>query len=86
MNKYQDIPFEIERAKRISEGKERGQIITSEGEKVRIICWDRKGPNPIVALSDYSSDYEHLGTYTPKGTYFENETFPFPYLKLRVPI
>lgn len=49
--KYITIPFDIERAKRITNGKEDGKIITRNGDKVRILSFDRKDEfRPIIAL------------------------------------
>ena len=45
------IPFDLERAKRIQEGKEEGKITTRDGSSVRIVCWDVKGPTYcLIAL------------------------------------
>lgn len=52
------IPFDIERAKRIQEGKEKGRIITRDSKNVRIICWDCKDdPYHIIALK-YNEETE----------------------------
>lgn len=57
---YKRIPFDIDRAKRITEGKENGRIVTTYGQKVRIICFDKKHEGlykeyPIVALVGYEN-------------------------------
>ena len=45
------IPFDLERAKRIQEGKEEGKITTRDGSSVRIVCWDVKDPTYcLIAL------------------------------------
>ena len=40
--KYKRIPFNIELAKKITNKEVKGNIITRNGLKVRIICFDRK--------------------------------------------
>lgn len=40
--KYTTVPFDIERAKRITNGEEPGKIITRDKRDVRIVCWDAK--------------------------------------------
>lgn len=52
------IPFEVELAKKISNGEVKGRIVTRDGRSVRIICWDRKDKDfPIVSLAG-DSEYE----------------------------
>ena len=47
------IPFEVELAKKISNGEVKGRIVTRDGRSVRIVCWDTKDPAyPIIALVD----------------------------------
>lgn len=48
--KQQIIPFNLERAKNIQEGKELGEIITTNNKKARIICWNFKGSHDIVVI------------------------------------
>lgn len=53
--KYIKIPFEIDLAKKISNGECEGKIVTRDGRSVRIICWDRKDKDfPIVSLAGNS--------------------------------
>ena len=40
--KYKRIPFNIELAKKITNKEVKGSIVTRNGLKVRIICFDRK--------------------------------------------
>lgn len=83
------IPFDLERAKRIQEGKEEGRIITREGKKARIICWDLKSKCfSLVALilncdEESTEEYDYL--YTKKG-FFDSEESSNKYdLVLEVP-
>ena len=48
--KQQIIPFNLERAKNIQEGKELGEIRTTNNKKARIICWNFKGSHDIVVI------------------------------------
>lgn len=44
------------------------------GKDVRIICFDRKGSHPIVALTNaYGATYEEVASFTNEGFFFENE-------------
>ena len=61
--KYITIPFDLERAKRIQEGKEEGKIVTRNGYNARIVCWDMKNPKyPIMAL--YTEEEEEIDITT----------------------
>ena len=53
------VPFEVELAKRIQNGECEGRIVTRDGRRVRIVCWDRKDVEfPIVALIDNAKNGE----------------------------
>lgn len=41
-NKYVKVPFDVEMAKRISDGEVDGKVVTVDGKSVRIVCWDLK--------------------------------------------
>lgn len=70
---YKRIPFNVELAKKIVNGKVKGRIVTMEGRKVRIVCWDKKPIDeramdfPIVALLQNDCEGEMLNTYTKEG-------------------
>lgn len=70
---YKRIPFNVELAKKIENGKVKGRIVTMEGRKVRIVCWDKKPIDeramdlPIVALLQNDCEGEMLNTYTEEG-------------------
>ena len=85
------IPFDLERAKRIQEGKEEGKITTRDGSSVRIICWDVKGPTYcLIALitllpanceiCKYYDKYGHYNVEDGEGYELDNHA-----LVLRVP-
>lgn len=66
--KYVRIPFEVELAKKISNGEADGKIVTRDGRNVRIICWDRKNAlYPIVALVDDDIEKERYAAYKKNG-------------------
>lgn len=67
--KYITIPFQVERAKRISNGEEEGKIVTRDGKEVRIICFDVKNDKyPIIGLVK-EGDYESAESFSKNGEY-----------------
>lgn len=68
------FPFSIEKAKRITEGKDEGKIVTRDGNDVRILCFDALGENSIVALIKTADDNEDVETYKDDGSCFEDES------------
>ena len=47
------------------------QVVTRNGRKVRIVCTDRKGDKPIVALVHNENEGQEYGyTFYPDGKYF----------------
>ena len=46
--KYITIPFDLERAKRITNKSEDGKIVTRDGRNVRIVCFDVKNEDSIL--------------------------------------
>ena len=66
--KFVKVPFDVEMAKRISDGEVDGRIVTRGGRAVRIICWDAKNDNKnyIVALIDCGNG-EIILTCNEKG-------------------
>lgn len=67
--KYITIPFDVERAKRISNGEEEGKIVTRDGKEVRIVCFNARHNNyPIVGLID-EGNYESAESFSKNGEY-----------------
>lgn len=67
--KYITIPFDVERAKRISNGEEEGKIVTRDGKEVRIVCFNVRHNNyPIVGLID-EGNYESAESFSKNGSY-----------------
>jgi hypothetical protein len=81
---YIRISFDIEIAKKIINGKIKGKIITREGQDVRILCFDAKGDNPIVALVKKANNTEEVVTYPEDGCIFKQGVSTLD-LKLEVP-
>lgn len=68
--KYITIPFDLERAKRISSGEEQGKIVTRDGRNVRIICWDAHRDDNIIALIEDETGIEFPIFYVSDGLVF----------------
>ena len=48
------VPFEVELAKKITNGECDGRIVTRDGIHVRVVCWDKiDDDSPIVSLLKY---------------------------------
>lgn len=57
--KFVRVPFDVEMAKRISDGGVDGRIVTGSGKHVRIVCWDmRRGCYSILALIECANSEE----------------------------
>lgn len=67
--KYITIPFDVERAKRITNGEEDGKIVTRDGKEVRIVCFDVKNDKyPIIGLVK-EGNYESAESFSKNGEY-----------------
>ena len=54
------------------------KVVTRNGSKVRIICTDKKGDCPIVALIERSDDvYEETVTYKENGKFFGDTSYRY---------
>ena len=71
--KYITIPFDVQRAKRISNGEEEGKIVTRDGRNVRIVCWDAKSDDSIIALVEDKNGVEYPYSYLNNGSYHIGE-------------
>lgn len=68
------VPFDVEMAKKITDGEVPGKIVTRDGRSARIICWDKKGIDlPIVALVDQGDEQEDFETYMSDGRWCDDE-------------
>lgn len=77
------VPFEVEMAKRIQNGEVEGKVVTRDGQSVRIVCFDAKQDDPVVALISYDNA-ERVKSYAKDGIIFEGDTCPND-LMLEVP-
>lgn len=54
------------------------KVVTRDGSKVRIICTDKKGACPIVALIERSDGVvEETVTYKENGEFFEDFSYKY---------
>lgn len=79
------IPFDVERAKRISNGEEEGKIVTRYGNDVRILCFDALGKYSIVALIKTADDEEDVETYNDDGFCYDDSESDYD-LFIEIPI
>ena len=68
-NKIKRIPFDLERAKRITNGEEEGRIVTRIGRDARIVCFDVRGMVwPLLVLVKHvEREIEIAGFYDIYG-------------------
>lgn len=58
--KYVRVPFDVEMAKKITNGEVEGRVVTRDDGNARIIWWDAEGDQPIIALIKYhDKEYPH---------------------------
>lgn len=81
--KYIKVPFDVEMAKRISNGEVDGKIITRDGRNVRVVCWDARGDQCILALLAGKSK-DDVGAYSNDGRIFMQGESPAD-LMLEIP-
>lgn len=63
------MPFDVEMAKNITDGEIPGKIVTRDGRRARIACWNYKslsGEYPLLALIE-NGIFEDQELYTLKG-------------------
>lgn len=78
------VPFDMEAAKRITNGEIEGRVVTRAGSNARIVCWDAKGDSCIVALIDGNSTEQFPSFNYPDGLCFRTHTSSFD-LFLEIP-
>lgn len=81
--KYIKGPFDVEMAKKISNGEVDGKIITRDGRNVRVVCWDARGELCILALLAGKSR-DDVGAYPNNGRIFREGESPAD-LMLEIP-
>lgn len=70
--KFITVPFDLEKAKQITNGELEGKIVTRDGRSVRIVCFDAKNDENIVALVANETDVENIIGYQCDGHYYTN--------------
>lgn len=66
---YKRVSFDLELAKKITNKEVKGRIVNVDGNKARIICWNKDCGNsnyPIIALVDMNGG-EQIFTFTKEG-------------------
>ena len=83
--KYVKIPFDIELAKKITNGESEGRIVTRNGENVRIVSFDRKNQyRPIIVLVD-DGENENVYALGSDGKEISGDTIGTNDLMLEIP-
>ena len=83
--KYVRVPFEVELAKKITNGEIGGRIVTRNGESVRIVCFNRKDEfRPIIALIN-SGDIEVYYAFSLNGKFVNDDVLDTHDLMLEIP-
>lgn len=72
--KFVKVPFDLEMAKKITSGGVDGRIVTRDGNRARIVCWNKKSDSiyNVVALIDVGI-MEKILTYTINGSVVAGE-------------
>lgn len=78
---YKRVPFNLELAKKITNKKTKGRIVTRDGRLARIVCFDRKEiedifepPKNIIALVDNKEGSEGVFEVRDTGMILAEET------------
>lgn len=62
------IPFDLETAKKIQAGEIEGRIVSDSEHDVRVVCFDKRGSFPIVALINLENgNHEFVCEYNLQG-------------------
>nr|DAL35607.1 MAG TPA_asm: hypothetical protein [Caudoviricetes sp.] len=77
------VPFDFEMAKKIASKEIEGRIITRDKRCVRVVCWDAKSDQCILALLQGESK-EEVGAYPKDGRIFMEGESPAD-LMLEIP-
>lgn len=83
--KYVRVPFEVELAKKITNGEIGGRIVTRNGESARIVCFDRKDEfRPIFSLV-HRGDIEIPYAFCLNGKFVNDDVLDTHDLMLEIP-
>lgn len=62
------VPFEVELAKKITNGDAEGRIVTRDGRSARVICWDFSNIQNIVSAISQEDGVENVSSNFHDGT------------------
>ena len=88
---YKRIPFDLDKAKRITNGEMKGRIVTRGGSKARIICFDRRvrcgtiAQDCLVALVEDKDGQEYPFIFSVHGIMYSLNKEPDLNLLIEVP-
>lgn len=68
--RFKKIPFNLELAKKITNHEIKGQIVTMDGRKARIICFDRRSTGYPIAALVITHGGEDLHSFSEGGCFF----------------
>lgn len=71
--KYERVPFEVELAKKITNGECDGRIVTRDGRKARVVCWDAEGRDDYVLALLSNEKREYPVNFMPNGCMVKDE-------------
>lgn len=67
------VPFEMELAKRIQSGECEGKIVTRDGKKARVVCWDADGRDDYILALLSNENREYPVNFMPNGLMVKDE-------------
>lgn len=71
--KFVKVAFELELAKRIQNKECDGRIVTRDGKKARIVCWDAEGRDDYILALLFSENREYPVNFMPNGRMVKDE-------------
>lgn len=71
--KYVRVPFDVELAKKITNGEYDGRIVTRDGRKARVVCWDAEGRDDYVLALLSNNNREYPVNFMPNGRMVKDE-------------
>ena len=71
--KFVKVTFELELAKRIQNKECDGRIVTRDGKKARIVCWDAEGRDDYILALLFSENREYPVNFMPNGCMVKDE-------------
>lgn len=82
--KYVKVPFEVELAKKITNGEVDGRVVTRDGRIARVVCYDVIGNQYKICALVNNGKAEDPEIFTEKGLLYDNQTDDLD-LMLQVP-